>query len=435
MNNEITKPSFDTISYVGLPSRQVVEPTALEQVYVLVASAYKSRGVAKSLGKREPGGHRFEVFDLPQVLNTSVGEKDGVPVFPPDVETLLDDFGNREDLKERWQRLKPIAERVMKVHRAIIDALKLEEKLGLPITTASMVEDPEGLFHSSLFKGLLARMWQSNWASQQSKVIYLGQEPGTVSQHLERNVPLPYYNARRSRQPQADGLLTYGLLEVAALIESALQGITVFQYGHSREIRYAHLAGAILTQLLGEQPDVAGRIAIIRDAVGLQLTGCGEADCYRMSKKDMETKKRLPINPPPALDDLKKLLLNGEGKFDQNKREFIRIAIFKLLAMVVNISEEETATKKEIRRLYNRVKRHDGNLQKITLEDADKILGLLHRLIVIPISDQFKSKGILWIPEGASDEENENTPPAPSSNGGSVSPPAGPDSKPDKINL
>lgn len=378
---------FDTAQGVGMPSRVIHEPLALEQLHTMVAAALKSRDLAHSKGKA-PKGHRVVVADLMQVGNLVVsGQEQGDSLHPGEAWKLLD-LGY-EYLMRRWGEIEPVARRVIAVHEAAAEAMKLDHVV--PVTVSSMQIDPERIFHSSDFRTLLAAIWGSK-----DTTVHAGGEPeASVSELLASFMPRKHHRKfDKAKAKVKEGYYTYGLLEVAFLAELARQGVTAIQYGNRRERGYAELTKAILGQVLRLNSDVTDRVTIMPET-GMLVTGGYETDSYRVGRQEFDDGKRLAINPPPSLDDLKMFFLDDTTqRFDPEKWQYVKIHIMRLLTRLVEILDIEVGARDRIKDIYGGADSAD----KITGSDATFVLELLHGAVIEPLQAILEQRGLIWVP-------------------------------------
>lgn len=386
--NEKKSVEFDSVSYVGIPSRPTFEPMSLEQVHVNIAMANKSAEIA---GRRntDPKGHRVVVFDMGQLANLTVasGGKDSLP--PGELPKILEP-DSYDYLRERLLELRPVADRIRATHDAVAKALNLAAIT--PFSTSSMEEDPEQLFHNPGFRILLGALW----GNRDTFLNIRGGHKIRLRDHLLAQLPLKY------KQPNAkgstDGYLAYGILETAGLIHPAHEhDLHVLQYSHSRERYYWEIARAVLLQILHVDPEVSNRLELVPGASGLTVDGF-EEDSYRVAPADWQAGRRLCVNPPPTIDDLKTALLNGQGRFNPNRMLYIRDHVLRLLVdaeRILNIGPDEQ------RRIGEVFMASGSGVNGIEPVDAEFILETLHRCIIDPIRQELELKGLIYAPPAA----------------------------------
>lgn len=386
--NEKQPVEFDSVSYVGIPSRPTFEPMSLEQVHADIAMANKSAEIAGRRGT-EPKGHRVVVFDMGQLVNLAVasGGKDSLP--PGELPKVLEP-DSYDYLRERLLELHPVAERVKVTHDAVARAINLPAIT--PFSTSSMHEDPEQLFHNPGFRILLGALW----GNRDTFLNIRGGHKIRLRDHLLAQLPLKY--KQTNVRGQADGYLSYGILETAGLIHPAHEhALHVLQYSHSRERYYWEIARAVLLQILHVDPEVSNRLELVSGASGLTLDGF-EEDSYRVAPADWKAGRRLCVNPPPTIDDLKTALLNGQGRFNPDRMLYIRDHVLRLLIdaeRILNISLDKHGRIEEVFMASN------SGVNGVEPADAEFILQTLHDCIIDPIRQELEKQGLIYAPPAA----------------------------------
>lgn len=385
--------TFDTAQGVGMPSRVIHEPFALEQLHTMVAAALKSRELARARGE-EPKGHRVVVADLMQVGNLVVSGQDRGDTLQPGEAWKLLDLDFYEYLIKRWVEIEPVARRVIETHEAAAEAMMLDNVV--PVTVSSMRVDPERIFHSPDFRLLLS----SIWGHKDTNVNAAGDPETKVSELLASLMPSKHRRRfDRAKGPVKEGYYTYGVLETAFIGQLARDGVTAIQYGHRREKGYAELAKAILSQVLRLNADVSSRVITIPET-GMTLQGF-EADSYRVGRHEHEKGERLVINPPPSLDDLKTSLLDGTtNRFDPEKWQYVKIHILRLLNRLSEILNIGMGERDRIQRIY----READSPDKVTEANTAFVLELLHGAVIEPLRILLEKKGLIWVPPPVSSE-------------------------------
>ncbi|MBI2638407.1 hypothetical protein HYW83_02350 [Candidatus Peregrinibacteria bacterium] len=379
---------FDTAQGVGMPSRVIHEPFALEQLHTMVSAALRSRDLARSRGE-EPKGHRVVVADLMQIANLVVSGQDRNDTLLPQEAWKVLDLEHYPYLVERWTEIEPVARRVISTHEAAVEAMKLDNVV--PVTVSSMQVDPERIFHSSEFRLLLSALWGSK-----DTIVHAAGDPETSVAELLESL-MPRKHRRRFEKAKGNvrsGYYTYGLFEVAFLAELAKLGATAIQYGNRRERGYAELTKAVLGQVLRLNSEVTDRVTIMPET-GMLVAGGLETDSYRVGRQEFDDGKRLTINPPPSLDDLRALLLNGTTqRFSSEKWQYIKIHIMRLLDRLAEILDIEIGARNRISGIYQSADSAD----RVTEADAAFVIELLHGVVIEPLRVILEKKGLIWVP-------------------------------------
>jgi hypothetical protein len=391
---------FDTAQGVGISSRAILEPFSLEQLHTMVAAVLKSRDLATSRGDT-PKGHRIVVADLMQAANLVVSGQDRNDSLPPGEAWKVLDLTAYDYLVRRLAEIEPVAQRVISVHKAAAEAVQLDREV--PVTVSSMQVDPERVFHSSDFRTVLAAIW----GSKDTKVHAAGDPEASIGEILVSLMPQKHRRRfDKARARVKEGYYTYGLLEVAFLAELAKRGATAIQYGNRRERGYAELTKAVLGQVLRLNADVTSRVAIMPET-GMLVPGGFETDSYRVGGQEFREGKRLAINPPPSLDELKVFLLDSTTQqFDPEKWQYVKVHILRLLGRLAGILQIEAGARKRIEDIYQAADAPD----KVTAADAAFVLELLHGIVIDPLKVILEKRGLLWVPPSSPiDAENGGT--------------------------
>lgn len=394
---------FDSIQYVGLSSRFGNEPFSLEHASVLAQAARKSRKIVKKYkGDEEPlKGHRVEIFDLGALANLAVathfGESEGPSrnggenqLRPEDLLKILEPE-KHEYLARRLQSMRPVVTRITNTHLAVAKALGLEKIT--PFSVGSMVEDPEHLFHNPAFRTLMGAIW----GFRSSRV----HGDTSIKEQLFDLIPQRYRRRFEQNKGRADGYLSYGIVELAALITPLLidKDVRVFQYAHSREQTYLMLAQAILIEMLGIPPEQASNLIVLQNACGRTLDGKPtEADTYRMTEEEVKRGLRLSVNPSPDLEQLKRMLINGGGKFNSNANVLIRDHVVNLLRRLSAEGriDEGRGERERLDAATTELSHEENVAFQATPEQAAFLVEALYNHVIVPIRAELERAGLIY---------------------------------------
>lgn len=392
----------------GMPTRPTIEPIpTLEQVHALVAATFASRSDAdRRKLRQEDRGLDVTIFDTPQIANlAALSDQEGLK--PGEITMVLDDLDDHVFLEARWESLRLISERIIRIYEAVVKAIGLEKVH--PISVNSMQEDPRKLWHTPGFRTELA----SVWGNRDVNLSALSESDVRLVTLLERLIPSKYRSQNRSR---ADALLSYGLMELAAIMHAVRNGITLLQYDNHRERGYLQIAQA-LRRRLGLPAEFDDHFFLLNGISGMELTG-GETDSYRIKVDEISKRPakrtRLSLNPTTSVEDLKAMLLNGEGKFERSKGMYIVSHVMKLLdrlasAKVGDFTNEE---QHRIRKISRKIK--NTGIDSISSGNASFILEMLQAKVSGPIGSLLGEQNLLYIPESIPPNEV-----LPDGNGGS----------------
>lgn len=393
MTKEVLNVDYpNAVMFTGIPSRveEPVEPgPSLELVYAIVMATFEAKRDAMKRNLADQHKLDITVFDSGQIANIAANRKDpkDTGFHPGSLPSVFaHDFGDNQLIAERWRALEPLSLRACRINQAIIDVLGLDRIH--PVQAVSMQKDPSHLWHRPQFRERLAAVWGSR-DTKMSVMNERNQKLGDLLWH--QLVPMRYNKSDTQRR---DGLLSYGVMEIAAIIHAALSQVTLFQYDNRRESGFLEIARQLLQIQGWEAERTQDRLVKLADVTGMYLNG-NTTDAYRVNpdeiSRTVNKRKRLTLNPAPTQEELRQIFLNGAGKFDLEKSTYIERYIVEFLNRSKRLFDVTIENRRRVGGIY---KTSMGGLPNVVSADAEFLLELLFAKVIDPLAKAYLEQGL-----------------------------------------